>query len=56
MVRSRHSTARCVLFFCRKEEQAMIDYQEELDRYLEQIETLAHDKEYAKLRDLFLPM
>ena len=34
----------------------MIDYQEELDRYLEQIETLAHDKEYAKLRDLFLPM
>ena len=34
----------------------MIDYQDELDRYLEQIETLAHDKEYAKLRDLFLPM
>ena len=34
----------------------MIDYQEELDRYLEQIETLAHNKEYAKLRDLFLPM
>ena len=34
----------------------MIDYQEELDRYLEQIDTLAHDKEYAKLRDLFLPM
>ena len=34
----------------------MIDYQEELDRYLEQIETLAHSKEYARLRDLFLPM
>ena len=26
----------------------MIDYQEELDRYLEQIETLAHSKEYAR--------
>lgn len=34
----------------------MIDYQEELDRYLKQIETLAHSKEYARLRDLFLPM
>ena len=34
----------------------MIDYQEELDRYLEQIGELAHNKEYARLRDLFLPM
>ena len=42
--------------FSGKEGQAVIDYQEELDRYLEQIGELAHNKEYARLRDLFLPM
>ena len=55
MVRSRHFR-RLRVIFSRKEGQAVIDYQEELDRYLEQIGELAHNKEYARLRDLFLPM
>ena len=55
MVRSRHFR-RLRLLFSGKEGQAVIDYQEELDRYLERIGELAHNKEYARLRDLFLPM
>ena len=34
----------------------MFDYQEEMDQYLEEIEELARSKQYARLRDLFLPM
>ena len=46
MVRSRHFR-RLRVIFSGKEGQAVIDYQEELDRYLEQIGELAHNKEYA---------
>ena len=34
----------------------MVDYEEELDRYLDEIKELARSKQYARLRDLFLPM
>ena len=34
----------------------MFDHQEELDEYLEKIEELIKNKQYARLRDLFLPM
>ena len=34
----------------------MINYQEDLERYQEEIEKLAAEKRYAELRDLFLPM
>ena len=34
----------------------MFDHQEELDQYLENIEALIKNKQYARLRDLFLPM
>ena len=34
----------------------MINYQEDLERYQEEIEQLASEKRYAELRDLFLPM
>ena len=34
----------------------MINYQEDLERYQEEIEQLAAEKRYAELRDLFLPM
>ena len=34
----------------------MVDYEEELDRYLDEIKELARSKHYARLRDLFLPM
>ena len=34
----------------------MVDYEEELDRYLDEIKELAQSKQYARLRDLFLPM
>ena len=34
----------------------MFDQQEELDEYLEKIEELIKNKQYARLRDLFLPM
>ena len=39
-----------------KEEPVMFDHQEELDQYLENIEALIKNKQYARLRDLFLPM
>ena len=34
----------------------MVDYEDELDRYLDEIKELARSKQYARLRDLFLPM
>ena len=34
----------------------MFDHQEELDQYLENIEALIKNKQYVRLRDLFLPM
>ena len=34
----------------------MFDHQEELDQYLENIEALIKNKQYARLRDLFLHM
>jgi len=34
----------------------MIDYQEELELYLEQIREMTQNKQYAQLRELFLPM
>ena len=34
----------------------MFDHQEELDQYLKNIEALIKNKQYARLRDLFLPM
>ena len=34
----------------------LINYQEDLERYQEEIEQLASEKRYAELRDLFLPM
>ena len=34
----------------------MVAYEEELDRYLDEIKELARSKQYARLRDLFLPM
>ena len=39
-----------------KEEPVMFDHQEELDQYLKNIEALIKNKQYARLRDLFLPM
>ena len=39
-----------------KEEPVMFDHQVELDQYLENIEALIKNKQYARLRDLFLPM
>ena len=34
----------------------MVDYEEELDRYLDEIKELARSKQYTELRELFLPM
>ena len=34
----------------------MFDYEEMLDAYLDQIEGLVENKQYAKLRELFLPL
>ena len=34
----------------------MFDHQEELDEYLEKIEELIKNKQYARLRGLSLPM
>ena len=33
----------------------MVDYEEELDRYLDEIKELARSKQYARLRTSFSP-